>query len=121
MISNIYTVFDMTAKLYLPPMVFRNDGEALRAFAQGLKDEKSTMFQYPESFVMYKIGRYDVDSGQVEGTAHVLLGKAVDFLPVETADLSRATAASVDELREALVKKNGRKPRRKKAVQQVIE
>jgi hypothetical protein len=60
---NIYTIFDIKAKLYNKPFYMLNDQVAERTARDLLNDEKSDINKHPEDFVLYKIGEYDDNTG----------------------------------------------------------
>lgn len=59
MLLELFTVRDVKAEVYLPPFTFRHKGEAVRAFEQSLQDRNTTMGQFPQDYVLFRLGTYD--------------------------------------------------------------
>lgn len=62
---SVYTLKDHKILLFTSPRYFHTDGEAIRSFSEGCKDEKSNLFKHPEDFTMYRIGIFDDVSGEI--------------------------------------------------------
>ena len=61
MIKRFYSLYDVTAKHYLNPIVASNDGDAIRlftTFVNGNKEE-SNIAKYPHQFILFHM--YDLD------------------------------------------------------------
>ena len=56
---NIYMIYDSAAAMYIGPLVYRADGEALRDFEAGSMNADSKFGQNPEDFSLYKVGSFD--------------------------------------------------------------
>jgi hypothetical protein len=77
---NLYSIYDSKVKFYDRPMVFRNRGEALRAWEQAANDEKATISTHPADYALMEIGEFDDQNGKI--TCHPVpesLGLAVEF------------------------------------------
>jgi len=62
----VYSIRDAKSEIYNPPFFSRTHGEAERNFMQLVKDEKSTVFQYPEDYDLYHLGAYDDGTGKLQ-------------------------------------------------------
>lgn len=81
MLRKAYAVRDAKAGLYDKPFYQHTHGEAERSFAQGCKDEKSNLSQFPEDYDLYYLGIYDDEKGlfqSLDTPQHII--KAVDTL-----------------------------------------
>lgn len=65
MILRMYSIRDTKAEVFGAPFYKNTHGEAERDFQRLIRDEKSTVNQYPEDFDLYYLGDYDDQSGKV--------------------------------------------------------
>jgi len=106
MILKVFAVRDMKAQAFLQPFYSPSLGSALRAFGDAVGDVSCPFSKHPEDYVLYEIGAYDDNSGDLESLSPVkLLGCASDFVRV-VPPVSMLPAA---DLVEAVVG-NGKKP-----------
>lgn len=56
---NVYTIKDIKAEVFGNPFYSANDQTAKRSLDQASKDPNTTICQYPEDFVLYKLGQWD--------------------------------------------------------------
>ena len=78
---NVYSIFDEKANLFARPYYFAQDGEAIRAFGNGVQDPKSMMSKHASDFKLYKIGTFEEETAELTSTQPpVYLSKAVDFI-----------------------------------------
>lgn len=70
---NIYSVFDVKSQLYGTPFFMLRDEIAQRAFADLVNDKSTMVSRHPEDFLLYKIGEFWDDSGNVSSTIPLLL------------------------------------------------
>lgn len=74
MILKMYTVRDRVTGFYKNPMLFRNDGEAIRLFERALKDEKSDMSQNPLDYELVRVASWNDEDASIDASdAHVKL------------------------------------------------
>ena len=81
MIKIVTAIYDSKCEAYSAPSLFKTRGEAMRAWIEAVKDEKSPMFKHPEDYTMFEIGTYDEEKGVFNnskapysyGTAHTLV------------------------------------------------
>ncbi|AXH74127.1 MAG: nonstructural protein [Microviridae sp.] len=59
MILKMCSIYDSKAEAYLPPLYFRSNGEALRAFETAVKQESSDFFRNPEDYTFFYLGEWD--------------------------------------------------------------
>lgn len=61
----MYSVLDHTAAIFLNPISFLNDGDAIRWFTSvvNAEDDKSNISKYPEQFTLYRLADYDDKTG----------------------------------------------------------
>ena len=65
MINKMYSLLDHQAQMFLKPLSFTNDGDAIRWFTTTVnaeaKDQLPSM--YPEQFTLYRLADYDDQIG----------------------------------------------------------
>lgn len=79
--KNVYAIFDKQIGRYMNPLVFINDGEAIRWFTTCVNPphgEQSNVSLYPEHFVLYRLGTYSDVSGNFDSVVReIIVGNAV--------------------------------------------
>lgn len=79
-----YSIFDRKALQYHPPFHASTDGSAVRSFADLVNDASSTISRHPGDYVLYRIGTYDDQKGQMLGIwplVHVI--DAIALVPIQ--------------------------------------
>lgn len=77
----IFTIHDTKAETFMPPINFRNKGEALRAFTTTVNDEKTQFHAYPADYDLIHIGSYDTDTGIITPLqSHTVLSNGSELL-----------------------------------------
>ena len=84
--NQIFTIYDVKAKAYITPFVLPNDGMAIRTFQTCANDLNHAFGQHPEDYVLYRIGEFDSDTGElINDKSPELIIKAIETLkPRET-------------------------------------
>ena len=74
----VFSLFDVVAKVYGPPMLFVHEGEALRSFEDIVKNSQTLVSKHPADFRLYRLGEFDDVSGEtiVTGKQHREIGRA---------------------------------------------
>jgi hypothetical protein len=64
-IKKMYALYDQTAQVFLNPVTFNQDGEAIRWFTTMANDAKNetVVSKYPEQFTLYRLADYDDSTG----------------------------------------------------------
>lgn len=62
----LFAVRDVKADAFGAPHSIATKGLALRGFADTCADERSEFAKYPDDYMLYEIGTYDPNSGQLE-------------------------------------------------------
>lgn len=65
MIVNAYAVYDNKALVYAPPFFAANHAVATRMFGEAVRDPQSYVSRHPGDYVMFCVGRYDDQKGQL--------------------------------------------------------
>lgn len=73
-----YAVFDKKALSYNRPFFVHNDQVAKRIFVNEVANPDSDLSHNPEDFILYRIGSYDDQSGELVGGALDQLLTAID-------------------------------------------
>lgn len=68
MIYNVYCVKDFNADYFMRPIIFRNDGDAIRDFTTIVNTPGNLINSFPKDFALYKIGTFDDSVGALEHT-----------------------------------------------------
>lgn len=76
----IYSVFDTKSKLYSMPHFQPSDGVAIRDFSTACQDEKTKLNQYPSDFSLYAVGKFNVETGEIEACNPEQLCNAAEFI-----------------------------------------
>lgn len=67
MVRKLYTVFDVRAEMYGPPISVAHEVEAKRAFTQIVNEPGTPVSQYPEDFKLVFIGEFNDATGVISG------------------------------------------------------
>jgi len=59
MSKKMFSVFDSKVGAYLPPMIMRSAGEALRAFGNACNDIGTDFYKFAEDYTLFEIGEWD--------------------------------------------------------------
>lgn len=68
MITNIYAIYDLKAKVFNQPFFLQNDDVAIRTCTSLANDTMTQCGQYPEDYVLYNLGQYDDSTGHMSST-----------------------------------------------------
>jgi len=80
MIIKMFSLYDSKAECFGPPFFIETTGQAVRALMDYVNNPETMVSRHPEDFVMYEIGEYDNQKGEViNKNPHVLVGMAADF------------------------------------------
>jgi hypothetical protein len=78
--TKIYAIFDNKAEAFMQPYFATTPGLALRAFSDGANNKETTIGKYPNDFVLYEIGQFDDQTGELENyTENKNLGIAIEY------------------------------------------
>lgn len=77
---NIYMIYDTAAAIYMGPLIFRADGEALREFEAQSNNADSKIGQNPEDFSLYKVGEFDDHDGLLVPQDKICLATALEMV-----------------------------------------
>lgn len=74
LIKHMYSIYDTAAEVYSDPMYFRSEGEAIRAFTQGVNNPQTQLALTPEHYQLYRVGNFNDCSGEIspEPPTHVV-------------------------------------------------
>lgn len=105
MIQKMYSVRDSKAQAFLQPFFSSADGAALRALSDAVTDGKSQLSHHPEDYILYAVGSFDDNSGEIIPLNPIkLLAVASDFV-----EISKVKPTTIPEMREAFAVENGKK------------
>lgn len=63
---NIYSVYDKKAEAFMQPFYSTADGSAARSFMSAVADDKHQFCQYPEDYIMFRLGVFDDQTALLE-------------------------------------------------------
>lgn len=75
----IMTVLDMVAQRYLEPFFTPTIDAAIRSFRAAVNTPEHQFAKFPEDYVLYHIGRWDEETGEVEGVEGRKIAMASQF------------------------------------------
>ena len=66
MILQVFTIYDSKVEVYMKPFYALTKREAIRMFADGIKDtkESSMIAKHPEDYTLFHIGDFDDSTAQ---------------------------------------------------------
>lgn len=64
MVQKAYSIFDHKSEIFNKPFFAHTHGDAERQFTRIANDSQSTIYQFPEDYVLFHIGEYDDNSGR---------------------------------------------------------
>ena len=81
MLKRTYCLFDHKALTYMNPLVFLNDGEAIRWFTTVVNSQEQTNVSlYPKDFTLCYLGTFDDTSGKYTNEGEELItGNALKY------------------------------------------
>lgn len=80
MIQRVFSVYDMKSEAYMPPFFAPTSASAIRSFSDAVHKDGSVFNKHPEDFVLYEIGTFSEQSGELMPCKHRGLGKGVEML-----------------------------------------
>lgn len=84
MIQKVFAVRDGKALAFLQPFFSSASGSAIRAFSDAVNDGKCPLAIHPEDYVLYELGHFDDNTGEMISVSPIkLLGAGLDFVEVK--------------------------------------
>lgn len=77
---NVYTIYDCSVENYNVPFFAKTDAEAQRIVASSCQSG-SLLLNYPEDFVLYRIGDFDTETGIIVHDAPLKLCDVRSLIP----------------------------------------
>lgn len=65
MLVRCYSVYDRKTLAYHPPYYAPTDGSAVRSLSDAMQDPNTSFHRHPADYVLYYIGTFDDQSGQM--------------------------------------------------------
>lgn len=88
MLFKLFAMRDKTSGVFLQPFVSRSVVDAKRMLASAFDDPgflQTPAGRYPQDFVLYEIGLFDDDCGEIEATQPAALATLSDLRPLPPA------------------------------------
>lgn len=79
--SEIYSVYDMKAKIYGKPFYMVNEAVCLRSVTQSLCEGDSDLRHHPEDFLLYHMGTFDDQTCEISTGQPNLVCKLIELKP----------------------------------------
>lgn len=106
--KTIYCVFDKKLGRYMPPMLFENDAEALRAVSSVVNSKQpSTISESPADFALYKAGTFDEETCTFENKNAICIFECSSFASVDE-DSIKGIQKHIEKLVDRLEELEGR-------------
>ena len=80
MIQQIFSIQDTKSETFNPPFFQKNTGEALRTFSKLVNDPQSILAQFPEDFILVRLGLFDAENGEIIPEKPTNIGTASQYL-----------------------------------------
>lgn len=78
--QRLYTIQDKKSLLNNPPFAQNNNAEAIRSFADLVRDKNTTISKHPEDYNLWAIAEWDNITCQIESIEKLLLANGEDFI-----------------------------------------
>ena len=83
MLLSIFGIYDSGISSWMPPLYFRNKGEALRWWQEVCNSSESKISKHPADYTIFEIGTWNDDSNEFSLLkAPIKLGLALEFAKV---------------------------------------
>lgn len=79
----IYSIHDIKAESYVQPFLAPNDALALRMLQNACNDANTDFFKFAEDYSLWRVGKFDQNSGTIEAEKPNCLAKAFDLVQRE--------------------------------------
>jgi len=84
----MFSILDIKAAAYRPPMFFVSKGVAIRAFAKACTEKDTDFSNFPTDFILCELGTFDETTGKLVSFEPVHICKALDFANPPQLDLT---------------------------------
>lgn len=89
MIIELFSVYDLAAKRYIDPFPAPTIEFALRGFKEACQTEGHQFTKFPEDYVLYHIGTFDAEAGDLTGHDPRKLANANAFVHEPQIDIEQ--------------------------------
>mgnify|MGYP000067247393 CR=1 FL=1 len=89
----LLSVFDQAAKRYVDPFPAPTVEFAIRGFKEAVMTEGHQFNKFPEDYVLFQVGSFDVESGVIDPCTPVKISQALDFVGAPSLMLEDAADA----------------------------
>ncbi|WNK12635.1 MAG: nonstructural protein [Microvirus sp.] len=80
MILRVYTVLDKAVQAFMPPMLFRSEGEAVRAFMEAVIQEGTQFNKHKADYVFCYCGTFNDATGMFFSESPVPIAEAANIV-----------------------------------------
>lgn len=78
--KSMFSVYDIKAKTYCAPFIATNNAVAIRDFSHAANHPDTPVSQYPSDYILYKIGDFNDETGELMSSLPHNLGRASDYI-----------------------------------------
>lgn len=83
----MFTIYDTKVLVFSAPFFAANIGTAIRIVQDTLRDRDTALARHPNDFVLYCLGSFNSQTGELTPRKPENLGVIATFLPTETQPL----------------------------------
>lgn len=81
MLLSVFAIYDAGISTWLPPLYFRNKGEATRWFMEAVNDSQSRLSKHPHDYTIFELGTWDDDKCKFSLlSTPVSVGLAIEYV-----------------------------------------
>jgi len=85
----LFSIYDGKIRSFMRPFLDAHTGSALRSFEEACKEPSSPFAKFPQDFVMYEIGTFNEESGEVISySPKIQIAAAIDYTRQQSAPIS---------------------------------
>jgi len=77
----VFSIYDGKIRSFMRPFLDAHTGSALRSFEQACKEPTSPFAQFPADFVLYEVGTFNQDTGDLTSySPKIQIAAAIDYV-----------------------------------------
>jgi hypothetical protein len=98
--TKVYSIYDEKVRAFASPFFMPNDAVALRAFADNVNKEDSSIHEHPEDYTLFCLGNFDDQTGEISSEKKSL-GNGVQFKSVKEENFKTLMHQLIEKLEKA--------------------
>lgn len=96
MITTLFSIYDIQARVYAAPFCFSTPGQAIRAFREVANDKNTMVGRHPKDYQLVSVGTFDDQTGTTTPATIVVYGTADQYIDDYAQTLPLMPSAGVD-------------------------